>query len=60
MNSVDFVTLTKFQLEEVKYRGEIFQSEQSRREHVKGGSGRECYQSWSSPAGHSYLQETFR
>lgn len=36
MNSVDFVTLTKFQLEKVKYRGEIFQSEQSRREHVKG------------------------
>lgn len=45
MNSVEFVILSKFQLEKVKYRGEIFESEQSRREHVKGGSGRECYQS---------------
>lgn len=45
MNSVEFVILSKFQLEKVKYHGEIFESEQSRREHVKGGSGRECYQS---------------
>lgn len=30
MNSVDFVILTEFQLEKVKYQGGIFQSEQNK------------------------------